>query len=190
MATVQPLKSAIDRQPEQLMLIDGERVHAASGRTINVFDPSTGRLIGTVPDGAQADIERAVDAATRAFRGPAWSGLSGQARARILSQGRAGPALSSTITRDLKRSAAGPRRGHAVHAAVAAELLRYGRLVRGLRDDGVGAAPSSSAHAQGPVGVCGFITPWNADLADVPAMAPALAAGCRRGNSADCAASG
>ena len=55
MATVQPLKSSIDRQPEQLMLIDGERVRAVSGNTINVFDPSTGPLIGTVPDGAQAD---------------------------------------------------------------------------------------------------------------------------------------
>ena len=37
------------------MLIDGERMRAVSGNTINVFDPSTGRLIGTVPDGAQAD---------------------------------------------------------------------------------------------------------------------------------------
>jgi hypothetical protein len=49
MATVQPLKSSIDRQSEQLMLIDGERVRAVSGNTINFFHPSTGRLIGDGP---------------------------------------------------------------------------------------------------------------------------------------------
>ena len=83
MATVQALNPA-ERETETLMLIDGERVRSLAGGTIEVFDPSTGKLIGLVPDGQQADIERAVAAASRAFRSPAWSGLSGQARARIL----------------------------------------------------------------------------------------------------------
>jgi phenylacetaldehyde dehydrogenase len=185
MATVQPLKSSIDRQPEQLMLIDGERVRAVSGNTINVFDPSTGRLIGTVPDGAQADIERAVAAASRAFRSPEWSGLSGQARARIL--WRMADLMEQNIEELANLEALNS--GMIVPMAqgmvqFSAELFRYFAgwctKIYGLTAE-IGAAPSQF-HAytlREPVGVCGFILPWNVPIsATCLKLAPALAAGC------------
>ena len=47
--------------------IDGTWCDAADGRTIEVTDPATGKVIATVPRGSKADIDRAVAAARRAF---------------------------------------------------------------------------------------------------------------------------
>ncbi|GGV18880.1 hypothetical protein GCM10010182_45600 [Actinomadura cremea] len=55
------------------MLIDGEPVPAADGRTFDNVDPATDEVIGAVPDAGAADMERAVRAARRAFDGTDWS---------------------------------------------------------------------------------------------------------------------
>jgi aldehyde dehydrogenase (NAD+) len=52
------------------------------GTTFDVIDPSTAGFLARVTQGTAADVESAVVAARRAF--PAWSGLSGHARARHL----------------------------------------------------------------------------------------------------------
>ena len=49
------------------MLIGGEWVDAASGERIEVENPSRREVIGSVPRGAAADVDRAVAAATAAF---------------------------------------------------------------------------------------------------------------------------
>ena len=54
------------------MLIDGEWVKAASGKTFESRNPATGELLATVAEGDAEDIDRAVAAARRAFEGP-WS---------------------------------------------------------------------------------------------------------------------
>ena len=53
------------------MLINGEWVRAASGRTFESRNPSTGDLLATVAEGDAEDINRAA-AARRAFEG-SWS---------------------------------------------------------------------------------------------------------------------
>jgi phenylacetaldehyde dehydrogenase len=45
------------------MLIDGQWVDAASGRSFAVYDPATGEVIASVPEGEKEDIDRAVRAA-------------------------------------------------------------------------------------------------------------------------------
>src|SRR5712675_3630005 len=54
------------------MLINGEWVRAASGKTFESRNPATGDLLATVAEGDKEDIDRAVAAARRAFEGP-WS---------------------------------------------------------------------------------------------------------------------
>src|SRR5882757_1063036 len=54
------------------MLIDGNWVEAASGKTFESHNPATGELLATVAEGDAEDINRAVGAARRAFEGP-WS---------------------------------------------------------------------------------------------------------------------
>ena len=49
------------------MVIGGESVDAADGQTFDVVNPATGKVIATAPLGGPADVDRAVEAARRAF---------------------------------------------------------------------------------------------------------------------------
>jgi len=69
----------------ETLFIGGEWVPPSSAATIEVRNASTGEHIGTVPDGAEADIDAAVAAARRAFDDPAgWSSWSPATRAAAL----------------------------------------------------------------------------------------------------------
>jgi hypothetical protein len=65
------------------MLIDGKFVPAASGKTFPVYNPATGTLIASVPEGDQEDVNRAVAAARRAFDERRWLKLTPSERSRI-----------------------------------------------------------------------------------------------------------
>ena len=56
----------------QQLLIDGEFVDAADGRTFETPDPSTGQAITEVAQGGAEDVDRAVKAARRALEDGAW----------------------------------------------------------------------------------------------------------------------
>src|SRR4029078_8498204 len=65
------------------MYIDGRFVDGQDGQTLEVYDPSTEEAIATVPAGKAGDIDRAAQAATRAFY-EVWKGVTAQERGRIL----------------------------------------------------------------------------------------------------------
>ena len=65
------------------MLIDGEWVRAASGKTFESRNPATGELLAKVAEGDKEDIDRAVAAARRAFEGP-WSKFKPYERQALL----------------------------------------------------------------------------------------------------------
>ena len=48
------------------LFINGEWVEARSGKTVQVFDPATGKQIGLVADAGPEDVDRAVAAARAA----------------------------------------------------------------------------------------------------------------------------
>jgi aldehyde dehydrogenase (NAD+) len=58
---------------ERRMLIDGELVDAASGRTFDNINPATEEVLGLVADGDAEDMRRAIGAARRAFDETSWS---------------------------------------------------------------------------------------------------------------------
>ena len=64
------------------MWIGGGRVDAEGGATFEATSPSTGEVIGTVPEGTRADAQRAIAAANDAW--PAWAGLSAFERAAAM----------------------------------------------------------------------------------------------------------
>ena len=67
--------------------IGGDWVSPASSRTIEVRNASTGEVIGSVPEGAEGDIDAAVAAARRAFDDPSgWSSWTPSERAAALEQ--------------------------------------------------------------------------------------------------------
>ncbi|MBO0738405.1 MAG: aldehyde dehydrogenase family protein, partial [Alphaproteobacteria bacterium] len=65
------------------MLINGEWVRAASGKTFESRNPATGELLATVAEGDAEDINHAVAAARAAFEGP-WSKFKPFERQQVL----------------------------------------------------------------------------------------------------------
>ena len=64
------------------LVIGGERVDAAEGRTFEVVNPASATAIATVAEGGVEDVNRAVAAAVRAYEG--WGVLSPVTRGRCM----------------------------------------------------------------------------------------------------------
>lgn len=169
----------------QMMLIDGVRAAACAGGWIEVTDPCTGEAIGQVPDGAAGDIALAVDAAARSFETGVWRGLHPADRGKILWRAadlieRHAEELARLETLDSGMLLAMARGT----VAGAANTFRYyagwATKVHGATTEI--SSPAQQLHAftlREPIGVCGFITPWNVPLAlSAIKIAPALAVGC------------
>lgn len=166
------------------LFVDGAWVRASGGERIDIVDPATEEVWGSVPDASAEDVDRAVDAADRAFRGAGWSDLAPSARAEYLLRfadevvKRAEP-LSWTNTRENGSPIA--ETGGA--AANAAGILRYfASLAPCLEAPDVRPYPNRPGETvvhRDPVGVCALIAPWNFPINLVVAkLAPALMAGC------------
>ena len=76
------LKDFLSRKVHKL-LIDGQPVDAASGKTFTTINPATGDLLGTVAEADSADIDRAVASGRKALEGP-WSKMSPADREKVL----------------------------------------------------------------------------------------------------------
>src|SRR6202045_359275 len=66
------------------MLINGQWVEAASGKTFPTYNPATGEVLAQVAEGDREDIERAVKAARKAFDNGPWRQLTAAERARLI----------------------------------------------------------------------------------------------------------
>ena len=66
------------------LLIDGQWVDAASGKTFPVYNPATGEVMANVAEGDKEDIDRAVSAARRAFESGPWRTMSPSERGQLI----------------------------------------------------------------------------------------------------------
>ncbi|MGI6875951.1 aldehyde dehydrogenase family protein [Amycolatopsis sp. 3B14] len=170
------------------LLIGGQWVNAASGRTFPTFDPATGEKITEVAHGAAEDVDRAVAAARRAFEDGPWSGTTPSERQRLI--WRIGDLLLERAEQFAQLEALDNGKSVAVAQGVdvawAADIFHYyagwatkieGRTIT----PSVPWIPGSQWHAytlREPVGVCAQIIPWNFPLVMAAfKLAPALAAG-------------
>ena len=64
------------------LYIDGAWVSPSGSETLDVIDSTTEEVFATIPAGTPADIDRAVQAASRAF--PAWAATSAKDRGAFL----------------------------------------------------------------------------------------------------------
>ncbi|SOX53868.1 aldehyde dehydrogenase family protein [Mycobacterium ahvazicum] len=157
------------------LFIDGRWVTPAGSDLIDVIDPSTEQVIGTVPAGTEADVDAAVAAARRAFD-PLISPAERRARvaAVITALEKRLPDIAETITREM---GAPVRIAQTVQTQVP---LAVGRGFAEVLDtftfeERVG----NSLILREPYGVVGAIAPWNYPLYQVVAkVLPAIAAGC------------
>ena len=66
------------------MLINGQWVEAASGKTFPTYNPATGEVLARVAEGDREDIDRAVKAARAAFETGPWSKMTPSERGRLI----------------------------------------------------------------------------------------------------------
>jgi 1-pyrroline dehydrogenase len=161
-------------------LVGGEWLDAVEGGVEGVVNPATGETITTVPRGTDADVDRAIEAATSAL--PEWLERTPQERAEVLLR------LADAITEHGEELAR-------------VESLNVGKPAGMARDEidfcvdnlhfFAGAARCLEGRAAGeymrgytsmvrrePIGVVGQIAPWNYPLMmAIWKVAPALAAG-------------
>ena len=77
-------QSAFLKQQPIKMLIGGQWVEAASGKTFDTFNPANGQVLARVAEGDAEDINRAVAAARKAFESGPWPKLTPSQRGRLL----------------------------------------------------------------------------------------------------------
>ncbi|SES79073.1 aldehyde dehydrogenase (NAD+) [Salinibacillus kushneri] len=69
---------------ELKMYIDGKWVDCSNAKKIHVFDPSTGKMMATIPRGVKEDVDAAVNAARKVFESERWRKIKPFERGRIL----------------------------------------------------------------------------------------------------------
>jgi aldehyde dehydrogenase (NAD+) len=165
-------RAILDLAPSYGLFIDGEFTEAADGAVFTSVSPSSEEVLAEVARAGEADVERAVGAARKAFG--TWSALPGAERgkylfriARILQERSRELAVLESLdngkpireTRDVDLP------------LVAAHFFYYAGWADKLAYAGYGPDPR-------PLGVAGQVIPWNFPLLMLSwKIAPALAAG-------------
>ena len=168
--------------PVTSLYIDGEWTSPASGETSPVVNPSDGTVVDTVDVADDADVQRAIAAARRAFDETDWPWRPVGERVAILAS------IASLLERDKDRIARAEtlNTGKALRESCydVDDVIKVFRYYAGLADKEAGrlvATPGVDAVSRivyEPVGVCGLIGPWNYPLLQISwKVAPALAAG-------------
>ncbi|HEY0874215.1 MAG TPA: aldehyde dehydrogenase family protein [Vicinamibacterales bacterium] len=170
------------KQAREELIIDGRRTAASDGGTVDVYNPSTGQVLATVPNATAADVDTAVQAARRALDGKDWGGIAPAERARILHR------IASRIRERAEELAllesqdnGKPLRQARTDVQVAA---RYFEFYAGVADKIMGhtipLAPGLlDFTVREPIGISAQIVPWNYPIQiSARGIAPALTAGC------------
>jgi len=175
-----PIAAIASAKPR--LLIDGRHVPSASGCTFKTLNPANEQVIATVAEGNEADVDRAVAAARRAFEGP-WRSMRASERGQILLRlaelmKRHADEIAALESLDAGKPIAGVLRQD-LPAAI--DTLTY---YAGWADKISGEVVSTREEAltytmREPVGVVAAIVPWNFPLMiGMWKLAPALACGC------------
>ncbi len=179
MSSAQPAEGNTSRKYQ--LFIDGQWVDAESGKTFSTPNPATGETLAEVAEADKADIDKAVNAARKAFDGQ-WSKMSARDRGRLiykLSQliEQNASELSKLETADNGKPI---RESQFVDLPQVVENFEYFAGWATKIEGETIPVPGKMFNytLREPVGVCGQIIPWNFPLLMAAwKLAPALAAG-------------
>jgi aminomuconate-semialdehyde/2-hydroxymuconate-6-semialdehyde dehydrogenase len=164
-----------------LNYINGKLAESLSGKYLDNYDPSRGKIYSAIADSEKADVDNAEQAAALAF--PSWSQLATEERMKILLR------LADLIDRDLDKLALAESidNGKPVKLARTLDIPRASANIRFYAtaamhfatDAHVNEGDSVNYTTRMPIGVVGCISPWNLPFYLFTwKIAPALAAGC------------
>ena len=157
--------------------INGEWVDPVTPRSLDVIDPSTEEVAGHISLGSEEDVNKAVDAAAAAF--PSWSAMSREDRLVIMNRiveefEKRVPEIGEAITLEM-----GAPKWLADGTQAAIGVNHFKTAIGVLEKFEFEEDRGTSRVTREPIGVCGFITPWNWPIHQICAkVAPALAVGC------------
>jgi len=161
--------------------INGELVAPVGGAYLDNVEPATGKVYSRVPDSDGRDVERAVEAASRAFKG--WSKATAAERSRIMLR------IADLIEANLEKLA----RAETIDNGKPLWLSRAVDIPRAIANFRFFATAILHGHSEAhvtdglalnytlrqPVGIAGCISPWNLPLYLFTwKICPALAVGC------------
>ncbi|NYT75413.1 NADP-dependent succinate-semialdehyde dehydrogenase [Alcaligenaceae bacterium] len=165
----------------QQCYINGKWCDADSGETINVTNPATGEVIGTIPKMGAAETRRAIEAADAAWAG--WRSKTAKERANILRRWfdlmMANADDLATIMTVEQGKPLAESKGEIAYGASYFEW--YGEEGKRAYGDTIpGPSPDRRVVViKEPIGVCAAITPWNFPSSMITRKAgAALGAGC------------
>ncbi len=163
--------------------IGGEWVAPSSDATIDVIDSGTEEHFFSVAEAREADMDRAVAAARRAFDEGPWPRLTHAQRAEFLRALGAGLADRGEEIGQIWPRESGVL--HRIAGFAGAGAARTFDFYAGLADtfpwesDATPSQPGFGLLVREPVGVVGAIIPWNGPTTLISyKIAPALVAGC------------
>jgi 1-pyrroline dehydrogenase len=171
----------LERVKTYKQFIGGEWVDAASGQTIDVENPANGQVIARVPRSGVEDVNRAVNAAERAFE-ETWRHTTPQDRSRMLLQMADAMESHAEELGRLEAENAGKPVGAAIdEMTTSADNVRFfagaARVMEGKAANEY-LAGHTSLIRRDPIGVVASIAPWNYPLYMAGwKLGPALAAG-------------
>jgi aldehyde dehydrogenase (NAD+) len=157
--------------------IDGEWVNPSQPKTLDVINPASEQPIGRISLGSAADVDRAVKAARAAFE--TFSRTKKEERIALLSDiareyQKRYDEIARTITAEM-----GAPAWLSKAAQAATGIGHLNETIKVLKDYEFSETQGTTQIVREPVGVCGFITPWNWPVNQIMCkVAPALAAGC------------
>ena len=163
------------------MYINGEWVNSSSGKEIKTLNPETNEVWATVPEANEEDVNKAVQAAQKAFDG-SWSKLHPKERAKFLRN--LGDQLRKNAEHLGKIETIDTGKLYKEIKSQAVYIAEYYDYYAGLADKVEGTVvPIDKPDMQVtttrmPIGVIAAIIPWNSQmLLTAVKLAPALAMG-------------
>jgi aldehyde dehydrogenase (NAD+) len=171
------------------LYIDGKWVDGSKGGRIEVIDPATEEVIGSVAEATPEDAVRAIQAARRAFDDGPWPWMKPAERAQALVRMAEYLEANAGELRELMIAETGCTQMmiDMIQAGGSIGILRAnaGLIVSGMDWMEMGAPTAGpvsvggSATIREPIGVVSAITPFNYPfMLNLIKSAPAMAAGC------------
>ena len=157
--------------------INGKWVDPTTPKTEDVINPATEEAIAKISMGSADDVNKAVAAAKAAF--PSYSTTSKKERIELLeaiieAYKKRYPEIAAAITSEM-----GAPNGLSINAQAAMGVAHFATNLELLKNYEFETDKGTSRIVREPVGVCGFITPWNWPINQIACkVAPALAVGC------------
>ena len=162
-----PLSRTVAEGAAFMNLIDGRPADSLSGARIDVACPSDGKVFASIPASNEADVDRAVKSARKAFDEVSWARMPAVERGRCLTRlfhlvEKNGDELAALESRDTGKPA---RQGRADVVSTMRYYEFYGGAGDKIHGDTIPFLDGYTALTlREPHGVVAGIIPWNYPL--------------------------